>query len=138
MSRLFWFGAGIAAGIAVSRRMAEAARQATPAGIAANVGDAVRELAVAVGSFGADVRAGMDERERELADIVEVRTGSTTRTDPAARSWVPGQSIPGLSRPVRTIKPVTGDLHRRAEISGALPPVQAARGSRGRARRAGG
>jgi Sec-independent protein translocase protein TatA len=38
------------------------------------LGDAVRELAGAVGSFGAEVRAGMNEREQELHDMVEERT----------------------------------------------------------------
>jgi hypothetical protein len=75
MRRLFWFGAGIAAGVALTRKAKRAARQATPAGIAANLGDAVHELATAVGSFGADIRAGMAEREEELSEMVEQRSG---------------------------------------------------------------
>ncbi|ASO19913.1 hypothetical protein FHR81_000407 [Actinoalloteichus hoggarensis] len=138
MSRLFWFGAGIAAGIAVSRRMNEVARQATPVGIAANVGDALRELAGALGTFGAEVRAGMNERERELADVVEMRSGITAPADPA-RSWVPGQGVPGFTRPVRTIRPTPGTLHRRGEIApGPAPAPDQPRPVRGRARRAGG
>jgi len=77
MRRLFWLGVGVVAGVALSRKAAETARQATPAGIASNLGDAVRELAGAVGSFGAEVRAGMSEREQELHDMVEERTGIT-------------------------------------------------------------
>ncbi|GGS60479.1 hypothetical protein GCM10010171_64230 [Actinokineospora fastidiosa] len=54
--------------------------------MAENVGDAVRELAGAIGAFGADVRAGMAEREDELADMVERRSGvRTRRTDARAR-----------------------------------------------------
>ncbi|GGM72530.1 hypothetical protein GCM10012275_48930 [Longimycelium tulufanense] len=75
MKRLFWFGLGAAAGVALTRKAAHTARQATPAGLAANVSDALRELAGAVGAFGADVRAGMSERERELHEVVEHRTG---------------------------------------------------------------
>ncbi|MGW3961161.1 hypothetical protein ACWED2_15180 [Amycolatopsis sp. NPDC005003] len=75
MKRLFWLGVGVVAGVALSRKATETARQATPAGIASNLGDAVRELAGAVGSFGAEVRAGMNEREQELHDMVEERTG---------------------------------------------------------------
>jgi hypothetical protein len=75
MRRLFWFGAGIAAGVALSRKASSAARKATPAGLAANLGDAVRELATAVGAFGADIRAGMAEREEELSEMVEQRSG---------------------------------------------------------------
>lgn len=77
MKRLFWLGVGVVAGVALSRKAAETARQATPAGLASNLGDAVRELAGAVGSFGAEVRAGMNEREQELHDMVEERTGVT-------------------------------------------------------------
>ncbi|MCP2258418.1 hypothetical protein LX15_002112 [Streptoalloteichus tenebrarius] len=93
MSRLFWFALGAAAGVMVTRKATETARQATPAGIAANVSDALRELAGAVGSFGAEVRAGMSERERELHTVVERRTGGPAGaveggwTPPAALPW---------------------------------------------------
>ncbi len=78
MKRVFWFGLGVAAGVAVSRRASAAARRMTPAGAADNIGDAVRELAAAVGSFGADVRAGMVEREAALHAAVAPRTGINT------------------------------------------------------------
>ncbi|WP_026425261.1 hypothetical protein [Actinokineospora inagensis] len=77
MRRVFWLGVGIAAGIALSRKVKQTAHAITPAGIAENLGDAVHELAGAIGSFGADVRAGMVEREEELADTVERRSGVT-------------------------------------------------------------
>lgn len=77
MRRLFWLGVGVAVGVTVSRRATETARQASPAGLASNVGDAVRELAGAVGTFGADVRAGMSEREQELGDFVDRRSGTS-------------------------------------------------------------
>jgi hypothetical protein len=73
--RLFWLGVGVAAGVALSRKARETAKQATPAGIAGNLGDAISELAGAIGSFGADVRAGMEEREEELSEVVEQRSG---------------------------------------------------------------
>jgi chromosome condensin MukBEF MukE localization factor len=72
---MLWFGLGIAAGVVASRKARGAVRAVTPAGVAENVGDAVRELAEAVGSFGADVRAGMAQREAELIAAVEQRTG---------------------------------------------------------------
>jgi hypothetical protein len=75
VKRIFWFGAGIAAGVALTRKAKETARQATPAGIAGNLGEAMRELAGAIGSFGADIRAGMTEREEELSEVVEERSG---------------------------------------------------------------
>jgi hypothetical protein len=77
MKRLFWFGVGVAAGVAASRKVASVAHQATPAGLGANVGEGLRELADALGSFGADVRAGMTEREHELQETVEEKTGFT-------------------------------------------------------------
>lgn len=78
MSRLLLFGAGVAAGVALSRKVGQTARKATPVGVADQLGDAVRELAGAVGSFGADVRAGMTEREHELHESVSERTGIVT------------------------------------------------------------
>ncbi|MDR7303291.1 hypothetical protein [Haloactinomyces albus] len=78
MRRLFWFGAGVAAGVALSRKVGETARKATPEGMADQLGSAVRELAGAVGSFGAEVRAGMTERERELHESVTERSGVDT------------------------------------------------------------
>jgi hypothetical protein len=75
VKRVFWLGVGIATGVALTRKAKETARQATPAGIAGNLGEAVRELAGAIGSFGADIRAGMVEREEELSEVVEQRSG---------------------------------------------------------------
>jgi hypothetical protein len=75
VKRMLWFGLGIAAGVAASRKTRRAAHRMTPAGVAGNVGDAVRELAAAIGSFGAEVRAGMVQREAELRATVSRRTG---------------------------------------------------------------
>ncbi|MFL6141954.1 MAG: hypothetical protein ACJ72N_08850 [Labedaea sp.] len=75
MRRLFWLGVGVAAGVALNRKARNLARQATPAGAAGNLATAMRELATAVGAFGADVRAGMVEREEELSEVVEQRSG---------------------------------------------------------------
>ncbi len=80
MKRLFWLGVGVAAGVALSRKARETAHQATPAGIAGNLGEAISELAGAIGSFGADVRAGMEEREEELSEVVEQRSGVSPMT----------------------------------------------------------
>lgn len=92
MRRMFWLGFGIAAGIAVSRRISGAAHRFTPEGAAENIAGALRELAVAVGSFGADVRAGMAEREAELYATVAARTGIDTRPRHLAlgrAAWTP-------------------------------------------------
>lgn len=88
MKRLFWLGLGIATGVMLARKAAEAAQRLTPAGVGEQLGDGLRELAAAIGSFGADVRAGMAEREDELADMVRRQTG---------------QPLPGLPEPARPL-----------------------------------
>jgi hypothetical protein len=76
VKRLFWLGLGLAVGVYATRRATEAAQSLTPAGLGANLADGLRELGAGLGAFGAEVRAGMSERERELATLVERRTGA--------------------------------------------------------------
>jgi hypothetical protein len=76
VKRLFWLGVGVAVGVYVTRRASEAAHNLTPAGVGANLADGLRELGAGLGAFGAEVRAGMNERERELAELVERQTGA--------------------------------------------------------------
>lgn len=88
MKRMLWFSLGIAAGVVASRKARGALYRVTPAGAAENVGDAVRELAAAVGGFGAEVRAGMLQREAELHATVAQRTGmdlAPSQASPRAR-----------------------------------------------------
>jgi hypothetical protein len=66
MRRLFWLAMGITIGALVVRKLSQAADRLTPQSMAANLADGLRELAVAIGDFGAEVRAGMAEREEEL------------------------------------------------------------------------
>lgn len=77
IKRLFWLGLGIAAGVVATRKAAEAAEKFTPAGVGEQVGDGLRALASSIGAFGAEVRAGMAEREHELTDMVERRSGQS-------------------------------------------------------------
>jgi hypothetical protein len=102
---MFWFSLGVAAGVTAARKVSGAARRLTPAGAAENVGDAVRELALAVGSFGADVRAGMAEREAELRDTVIHRTGIDTTPSHLARPVSPPDR--GAARPYRARRATT-------------------------------
>ncbi|MFC4946410.1 hypothetical protein [Pseudonocardia sp. GCM10023141] len=76
MKRFFWLGVGLAVGVYASRRAADAAHAVSPSGIGANIADGLRELGAGLGAFGAEVRAGMDARQRELTDLVERRTGA--------------------------------------------------------------
>jgi hypothetical protein len=89
MKRLFWLGLGVATGVVVTRKAAEAAARFTPAGVGEQVGDGLRELASAIGAFGAEVRAGMVEREDELTQLVQRGSGVPlpfAPTDPRASS----------------------------------------------------
>ncbi len=80
MKRLFWLGVGLAAGAYVAHRAQATAERLTPAGIGANLADGLRELGAGLGAFGAEVRAGMAEREHELTAMVERRTGDRLPT----------------------------------------------------------
>lgn len=105
MKRTFWFGLGIAAGFGLSRKASASARQATPAGLASNMGDAVGELAGAIGTFGAEVRAGMQEREEELHDIVQERSARPVvpRTEKQRRAASPrGSAVESRTRRARS------------------------------------
>lgn len=98
MKRLFWLGLGVAVGVLVTRRLTSAARRFTPSGVAENLAAALHELAAAIGSFGADVRVGMAERERELHELVDERIGSNGRR---AASGVGVQRQHGAADPAR-------------------------------------
>ena len=66
MRRLFWLAMGVTIGALVVRRLSRAAEKLTPQGIAGSLADGLRELAAAIGDFGADVRAAAAVREDEL------------------------------------------------------------------------
>jgi hypothetical protein len=74
MRRLFWtsigIGFGATAGVLVARRLRRTRDALTPSGIAGALAGAVSGLTDAVKEFGADVRAGMAEREDELNDAL--------------------------------------------------------------------
>ncbi|MCZ2814619.1 hypothetical protein [Modestobacter sp. VKM Ac-2984] len=66
MRRLFWLAMGITIGVLVVRKLSETAEKLTPQSLAGNLADGLRELADAIGDFGADVRAAAALREDEL------------------------------------------------------------------------
>jgi hypothetical protein len=66
MRRVFWLAMGVTIGVLVVRKLTATAEKLTPQSVAGNVADGLRELAAAIGDFGADVRAAMAEREDEL------------------------------------------------------------------------
>src|SRR4051794_19519932 len=66
MRRLFWLAMGITIGALVVRKLSRAAEKLTPQGIAGALVEGLRDLADAIGEFGADVRAAAAAREQEL------------------------------------------------------------------------
>ena len=85
MKRLFWVGVGVAVGVSATRKVNQFTQKATPAGIGTSLGEGLRELGAGLGAFGAEVRAGMAEREEELLSLVEDTTEIPIRPSPEAR-----------------------------------------------------
>ena len=92
MRRLFWLAMGITIGALVVRKVSRAAERMTPAGIGGSIAEGLRDLADAIGDFGADVRAAMAEREVEL----RAGTGLDAPLPEAGQVQLPGQvPLPG-------------------------------------------
>ena len=66
MRRLFWLAMGVTIGVLVVRKLSAAAERLTPQSVAGQIVDGLRDLADAIGDFGADIRAAAAEREQEL------------------------------------------------------------------------
>lgn len=90
MKRLFWMGLGVAVGVSATRKVNQVTQKATPAGIGTSLGEGLRELGVGLGAFGAEVRAGMAEREDELRTLVD-----ETADVPISGSRAPRRSAAG-------------------------------------------
>ena len=64
--RLFYVALGATAGVLLVRKASQAAQRFTPAGMQRGLGGALGGLGDAIRDFGAEIRAGMAEREAEL------------------------------------------------------------------------
>ena len=87
MRRLFWLAMGVTIGALVVRKLSRAADKLTPTGIAGSIAEGLRDLADAIGDFGADVRAAMAEREDEL----RTGTGLDAPLPEAGQAQLPGR-----------------------------------------------
>ncbi|SHN73090.1 hypothetical protein SAMN05660350_02058 [Geodermatophilus obscurus] len=87
MRRLFWLAMGVTIGALVVRKISRAAERMTPTGIGASIAEGLRDLADAIGDFGADVRAAMAERESEL----RTGTGLDAPLPEAGQVQLPGR-----------------------------------------------
>jgi hypothetical protein len=93
MRRLFWLAMGVTIGALVVRRLSRAAERLTPQGIAASLADGLRDLAEAIGDFGADVRAAAAVREEELRSGTGLDAPLPTREQ--AGNGLPARGLPG-------------------------------------------
>ena len=91
MRRLFWLAMGVTIGALVVRRLSRAAEKLTPQGIAGQLADGLRDLAEAIGDFGADVRAAAAAREHEL----RAGTGLDAPLPTGDQIQLPGRHLPG-------------------------------------------
>lgn len=73
-SRLVWFAVGTTAGVYSSFKARRIAYRLTPAGLSDQAG----ALGVGLRAFGAEVRAGMAEREAQIADELGLTAPSST------------------------------------------------------------
>ncbi|HVE75126.1 MAG TPA: hypothetical protein VNA30_08610 [Mycobacteriales bacterium] len=64
--RLFYIALGASVGVLIVRRASKAAARFTPAGVQSSLAGAVGGLGESLRGFGADIKAGMNEREDEL------------------------------------------------------------------------
>lgn len=96
VKRMYYFTAGIALGVAASRRTRrakEAAKAAflakfTPSAIAADVADAIAEIGQAVGSFASDVRMGAVNRRASYRPVIDGSNGNLVMVPPELSSAV--------------------------------------------------
>jgi hypothetical protein len=82
MRRLFWLAMGVTIGVLVVRKLSSAAEKLTPQSIAGQLIEGLRDLADAIGDFGADVRAAAAEREVELRAGTGLDAPLPERSDP--------------------------------------------------------
>jgi hypothetical protein len=92
MRRLFWLAMGVTIGVLVVRKLSRAAERMTPKGLAQGLVDALNNLADATGTFAAEVRVAMREREAELraGTGLDGNLGRTEEIPPSSQ----GQSAP--------------------------------------------
>jgi len=136
VKRIYYFGAGLALGVAATRRTRrakEAAREAlkakvTPSAIAADVADAIAELGNAVGYFAADVRQGVLNRRASYRPMIDNATGAVVLVGPEGAGPVSSSHAePGEARRGR-VSDQPADLPQR-RAPGAPPPRRPARRS---------
>ena len=93
MRRLFWLAMGVTIGALLVRKLSRAAEKLTPQGMAGALVEGLRDLADAIGDFGADVRAAAAMREEELRSGTGLDAPLPERDD--SQLQLPGRQLPG-------------------------------------------
>lgn len=120
MKRMYYFTAGVALGVAATRRTRRAKQAAkaafaakfTPAAIAADVADAVAEIGQALGSLATDIRMGAVNRRATYRPMIDGATGGVVMVAPEhaaliterhalARDVIPSGSSPRVTATAR-------------------------------------
>jgi hypothetical protein len=140
MKRIYYFGAGVALGVAATRRTRrakQAAREAlkaklTPSAIAADVADAIAELGNAVGAFASDVRQGAINRRAGYRPLVDNSTGAVVMVPPEALGPPPEPiepRAPGAPPPARHTAARSHQIGAETARPAGRPPVRQVRHS---------
>jgi Family of unknown function (DUF6167) len=90
MGRTFWFVAGAGAGLYTSIKARRLAYRLTPEGLA----DQLASLGLGARAFADEVRAGMAEREEQIASQLSLPTIEAQDATPALGSGPAGQRAP--------------------------------------------
>jgi hypothetical protein len=124
---MYYFTAGIALGVAATRRtrrakqaaMAAFAAKFTPSAIAAEMADAIAEIGQAVGSFASDVRMGAVNRRASYRPMIDGTTGGVVMVPPeqaeliTARHQLASSVIPADVMPAGVTRAGTDASTRR-------------------------
>ena len=126
MKRIYIFGAGVALGVAATRRTRRAKEAAraklaatlTPSAVAADVADAIAELGNAVGSFAADVKQGAANRRAAYRPMIDGATGSIAMLAPDQVPALPEiVAVPPAAAAAPVGPPPIGQPERRSRRS---------------------
>jgi hypothetical protein len=132
MKKVYVFGAGVALGVAATRRTRRAKEAAaaalkaklTPSAIAADIADAIAELGTAVGAFASDVRQGAVNRRASYRPLVDNTTGAVVMVPPEALGPGPEPIEPRLPGGLPPTRPASHAHSPGADapaVAGAQP-----------------
>lgn len=119
MKRMYYFTAGIALGVAATRRTRRAKQAAkaafaakfTPSAIAGEMADAIAEIGQAVGSFASDVRMGAVNRRASYRPMIDGATGGVVMVPPEQAELITVRHQLASSAMPADVPPVDSGAH---------------------------